>query len=144
MLFLTLHGCLYYLYWILKGNFWSYALDWGTQDSIAYLAGGISLIAGWVLWATSIEWCRRRFFEVFYRCHLICFTLFVLFGYLHFYWAWSYFLPGLLLYAGDLVMRCGQFGSVTAAGVVPPTSGKNIEDASVVTLDIQASKVSLS
>lgn len=142
MIFITLHGCLYYLYWILKGDLWGYTLDWGTRDNVNYLAGGFALLFGWVLWATSIEWCRRKYFEVFYRCHLVCFVGFTAFAFMHYFWSWSYFLPGLLLYAGDLVMRSGQLGSLTAAGVVPPASGKSLEDASVVTLDIQATKVS--
>lgn len=32
--------------------------------------------------------------QVFYRCHIVCFLGFMLFSYIHFFWSWSYFLPG--------------------------------------------------
>jgi hypothetical protein len=50
MLFLTLHGALYYLYWILIGNFDHYFFDWGTESSINNFAGTIALVFGWILW----------------------------------------------------------------------------------------------
>ena len=35
------------------------------------LAGTISWLGGCALWATSVEYCRRRFFELFYKTHII-------------------------------------------------------------------------
>jgi hypothetical protein len=32
--------------------------------------------------------------QVFYRCHIVCFLGFTLFAYIHYFWSWTYFLPG--------------------------------------------------
>jgi hypothetical protein len=88
-------------------SFWVNFTDWSEQSSINFLAGSLAYIFGLILWVTSINWIRRRFFEVnpshkhaqwtarcllaglqlirivlqvFYRSHLICFVLFTLFS----------------------------------------------------------------
>ncbi|KAL4432588.1 hypothetical protein ABPG77_000525 [Micractinium sp. CCAP 211/92] len=135
MVVLSLHGWLYYIYWALKRDFWNQFTDWGTLSSINFLAGTIAYLFGLVLWATSISWVRRKFFEVFYRCHLVCFVGFTMFAYMHYYWAWSMFLPGLLLYAVDVALRSGQLSNTTLI------TGASVDtQAGVATLQLKASK----
>lgn len=64
MWILSIHGILYYIYWGLIHDFWFNFADWSTLSSINNLAGSIGWFFGLALWATSIEWVRRRFFEV--------------------------------------------------------------------------------
>lgn len=45
-------------------RFWVEFSDWGTESAINFLAGSIGYIFALWLWATSINWVRRRFFEV--------------------------------------------------------------------------------
>lgn len=132
---LVLHGCLYYLFWIVNGGFWKNFSSWGYESSINNLAGSLSFFFGLVLWATSINWCRRKFFEVYYRCHIICFIGFYLFACWHYYYMWAMFTPGLLLYAVDLACRSGQLGNVTTltAATVKP-------DGDIVTVQLQTDK----
>ncbi|PSC74273.1 Superoxide-generating NADPH oxidase heavy chain subunit B [Micractinium conductrix] len=116
----SLHGWLYYLYWALKQAFWVNFSNWGTLSSINYLAGSMAYLFALLLWSSSLGWVRRRFFEVFYRCHLVGFVGFTLFSYMHYLWGWTMFLPSLLLYAADLALRAGQLTNttlVTAAAV---------------------------
>ncbi|KAI3436430.1 hypothetical protein D9Q98_005847 [Chlorella vulgaris] len=114
------HAWLYYLYWAISKEFWYQFSDWSTVSSINNLAGTISYLFGLVLWSTSLSFVRRKFFEVFYRCHIVCFLGFTLFAYIHYFWSWTYFLPGLLMYGVDVVLRAGQMSNttlVTAASV---------------------------
>lgn len=61
------------------------------------LAGTISWLGGCALWATSVEYCRRKFFEVFYKTHILGLITFFLFGYMHHVSLWAYTMPGLPL-----------------------------------------------
>ena len=61
------------------------------------LAGTISWLGGCALWATSIEYCRRKFFELFYKTHIIGLITFFLFGYMHHVSLWAYTMPGMSL-----------------------------------------------
>lgn len=72
--------------------------------------------------------------HVFYRLHIVCFLGFTFFSYMHYYWSWSYFLPGLLLYAVDLVLRAGQLQQTTLI-----TGATVNEDAGVATLQLKTS-----
>ncbi|KAL4436813.1 hypothetical protein ABPG75_003952 [Micractinium tetrahymenae] len=134
MVVLSLHGWLYYIYWALTRDFWHEFSDWGNLSSINFLAGSIAYAFA-VLWATSISWARRKFFEVFYRCHLVCFVGFTLFSYLHYFWSWSMFLPGLLPYAVDVALRSGQLSNTTLV-----TEASVDSQAGVATLQLKASK----
>ena len=44
-------------------RFWAQFSDWQAWGA-NNLAGTIAYIAGLVLWASSLTWVRRRFFEV--------------------------------------------------------------------------------
>ncbi|KAI3436428.1 hypothetical protein D9Q98_005845 [Chlorella vulgaris] len=114
------HAWLYYLYWAVSHQFWAEFSDWGINQSVNNLAGTISYLFGLVLWSTSLSFVRRKFFETFYRCHIVCFLGFTLFAYMHYRGSWTYFLPGLLMYGVDVVLRAGQMSNttlVTAASV---------------------------
>lgn len=60
------------------------------------LAGTISWLGGCALWATSVEYCRRRFFELFYKTHILGLVTFFLFGFMHHVSLWAYTMPGVL------------------------------------------------
>ena len=53
-------------------RFWKEFSDWGYNSSVNNLAGSLSFFCGLVLWATSINWCRRKFFEVRHYQLLVC------------------------------------------------------------------------
>ena len=59
------------------------------------LAGTISWLGGCALWATSVEYCRRRLFELFYKTHIIGLVTFFMFGYMHHVSLWAYTMPGV-------------------------------------------------
>ena len=59
------------------------------------LAGTISWLGGCALWATSVEYCRRKFFELFYKTHIVGLITFFLFGYMHHISLWAYTMPGM-------------------------------------------------
>ena len=58
------------------------------------LAGTISWLGGCALWATSVEYVRRRFFELFYKTHILGLVTFFLFGFMHHVSLWAYTMPG--------------------------------------------------
>jgi len=59
------------------------------------LAGTISWLGGCALWATSVEYVRRKFFELFYKTHILGLLTFFLFGYMHHVSLWAYTMPGM-------------------------------------------------
>ncbi|KAL6785954.1 FRE1E [Auxenochlorella protothecoides x Auxenochlorella symbiontica] len=109
--------------------------NWSTVSSMNYLAGSISWFFGLALWLTSMDWCRRAFWEVYYRCHIVGFLGFMLFAYIHYSGSWVYFCPGLLLWCIDLALRSGALANTT-------TVAHSAVDASedVITLQLQGSK----
>lgn len=134
MVIVSLHGILYYILWGIEGTFSEMFVDWGGDSSIIYLAGSISWFFGLILWGTSINLVRRALFNLFYRAHIVGFLGFAFFAYIHYSWSWSYFFPGLLLYAVDVVMRIGQLGNVTA-----PSTVKVSPDERIATLQLETS-----
>ncbi|XP_047324837.1 ferric reduction oxidase 8, mitochondrial-like [Impatiens glandulifera] len=107
ILFSVVHGGGTLFIWainhILQDQMWR----WQRTGRI-YLAGEIALVAGLVMWVTSLPWFRRKKFEVFYYTHhlYVVFMVFYLFhvGDRRFYGV----LPGFLLYAIDKLLRIVQ------------------------------------
>ncbi|KAL6785949.1 FRE1C [Auxenochlorella protothecoides x Auxenochlorella symbiontica] len=135
MIVTTMHGLLYFIFWGITHQFWTMFTDWSEDSSINYLAGSISWFFGLALWLTSMEWCRRGFWEVYYRFHIVCFFGFMFFAYIHYSGSWIYFSPGLLLWFIDLVLRAGSYPNTTTVANCGVSASEE-----VVTLQIQASK----
>ncbi|KAL6785957.1 FRE1F [Auxenochlorella protothecoides x Auxenochlorella symbiontica] len=135
MIVTSVHGLLYYFYWGVTHQFWAMFSDWSTVHSMNALAGSISWFFGLALWLTSMDWCRRAFWEVYYRCHIVGFLGFMLFAYIHYSGSWVYFCPGPLLWCIDLALRSGALANTT-------TVAHSAVDASedVITLQLQGSK----
>ncbi|GAQ82742.1 Ferric reductase [Klebsormidium nitens] len=114
---LTAHALFYYLYWTANPeiNFVHEFFDWGQRYFINLLAGSISWIFGLALWITSLDWIRRKYFELFYKTHIVGFVGLVVFAQMHYYWMWTCWLPGLLLYAADLAVRLCQIQNTSTA-----------------------------
>ena len=62
MLTISLHGLGYYVVWLDQGN-WTGGLSWNASNT-NLLAGTIAWLCGCILWASSITWVRRNFYEV--------------------------------------------------------------------------------
>ncbi|KAL6785951.1 FRE1D [Auxenochlorella protothecoides x Auxenochlorella symbiontica] len=135
MIVTSLHGILYYIFWGITHDFWHEFSDWSTLHYINNLAGSISWFFGLALWLTSMEWCRRGFWKIYYHFHMVCFVGFMLFAYIHYPGSWIYFTPGLMLWCVDLVMRSGAFANTTTVA----NCGVNATE-DVVTLQIQGSQ----
>lgn len=58
-------------------------LSWGMDAGVNRLSGLIALCGGWLLWVTSVPWVRRRLFNLFYGCHILGATVFMLFAFMH-------------------------------------------------------------
>lgn len=89
---------------------------------VSNLAGVISMLAGIVLWVTSLEPIRVRFFDVFYITHHMYILVFA-FGVWHIgEFASFYFLGGVLLFFIDRFIRMVQSQqavSILSARVLP-------------------------
>lgn len=73
--------------------------------------------------------------QIFYRFHIGCFILFVVFSTIHYAYAWSWWLPGLIVYGIDVVLRAGQALNATTVIAHPAA------DASFTTVEIKLAKV---
>lgn len=118
LIFTSMHGILYYVFWGMNQEFWVQFKDWNTLSTINNVAGTISWLFGLALWITAASWCRRRFFEVFYRVHIIGFMGYLLFYAIHYSGAWMFTVPGLLLWGVDLVYRTISYNNVTSVTAV--------------------------
>ncbi|KDP32466.1 hypothetical protein JCGZ_13391 [Jatropha curcas] len=77
MLLFTLHGLFYVIGWGMRGNLYHEILEW-KDVGIANLAGVISLLAGLLMWVTSLPGVRKWSFELFFYTHQL-YVVFVLF-----------------------------------------------------------------
>ena len=73
---------------------WGQFKDFGETSSINNLAGTISWIFGMLLWLTSANWVRRRFYQSFHSIHMLGFLGYVLFALLHYPGMWPSIVPG--------------------------------------------------
>ena len=73
---------------------WSQFKDFGETSSINNLAGTISWIFGMLLWGTSINWVRRRYYQTFHSVHMLGFLGYTLFALLHYTGMWVSVVPG--------------------------------------------------
>ncbi|CAD7696626.1 unnamed protein product [Ostreobium quekettii] len=128
MVILATHGLAYWtLRFCVSGQEWvDEALNWTDHRRVNNLAGGISLGFGVALWVTALEWTRRRYFEVFYRTHVVGFVGFLIFGILHAPGMHVYLGAGLLLYCLDLVLRLTQLSTRVKVKWSGSTSDKSI------------------
>ena len=62
MLVVSLHALGYCVKWLTQGE-WTAGLAWNAA-STNVLAGVIAWLCGCALWASSMSWVRRRFYEV--------------------------------------------------------------------------------
>lgn len=73
-------------------RFWVEFVAW--EGKVNNLAGIIGWFFVLVLWVTSLETVRRRMYQLFFRCHIICFLGFFLFSCAHYAQSYTYFVPG--------------------------------------------------
>ncbi|CAA3011740.1 ferric reduction oxidase 6-like [Olea europaea subsp. europaea] len=81
MLLFTLHGLFYVIGWAMEGRLAQELRDW-RNVGIANFPGVISLLAGLLMWITSLPGLRRINFELFFYTHQL-YVVFVVFLALH-------------------------------------------------------------
>ncbi|KAK6119123.1 hypothetical protein DH2020_047131 [Rehmannia glutinosa] len=81
MVLFTLHGLFYVIGWAIEGRLIHELLEW-KKIGIANLPGVISLVAGLLMWVTSLPGVRRVNFELFFYTHQL-YVIFVVFLALH-------------------------------------------------------------
>ncbi|KAL9229359.1 hypothetical protein vseg_004835 [Gypsophila vaccaria] len=81
MLVFTLHGLFYVIAWAMEGRLIKEILEW-KDIGVANLAGVISLLAGLLMWVTSLPGVRTWSFELFFYTHQL-YIVFVIFFALH-------------------------------------------------------------
>ncbi|GIL63792.1 hypothetical protein Vafri_17790 [Volvox africanus] len=119
----SLHGIIYMALWTKDGTL-STNMQWSMNSYVNNVAGLISLIAGWILWVTSIPYIRRRFFNLFYASHIGGTVVLMLFAFMHRKDIAPWVMPGIFLYLLDVVLRTLQQAfnstSITASASVGP------------------------
>ncbi|KAK9823744.1 hypothetical protein WJX72_005103 [[Myrmecia] bisecta] len=131
----TLHGSCYYVYWSSTAGFWYNFTDWSTIHNNSNLCGSLAFFCVLPLWISSTSFLRRKFFEAFYRFHIVGFVSYFIFSQMHYHNLWHSWLPGLFLYTADLVFRCGQYGNVTLV-----SEARVCQEGSMVSLKLQTDK----
>ncbi|GLI65959.1 hypothetical protein VaNZ11_009641 [Volvox africanus] len=142
----SLHGIIYMALWTKDGTL-SANMQWSMNSYVNNIAGLISLIAGWILWVTSIPYIRRRFFNLFYASHIGGTVVFMLFAFMHRKDIAPWVMPGIFLYLLDVVLRTLQQAfnstSITASASVGPEAPAAAflsPHGNILTLTIQCDK----
>ncbi|KAI4296116.1 hypothetical protein L6164_036101 [Bauhinia variegata] len=81
MVLFTLHGLFYCIGWAMQGRLAEELIEW-RDVGVANLPGVISLLAGLVMWVTSLPGVRTWNFELFFYTHQL-YVVFVVFLALH-------------------------------------------------------------
>ncbi|XP_004230384.1 ferric reduction oxidase 6 [Solanum lycopersicum] len=81
MAIFSLHGLFYIIGWAIQGRLLEELVGW-KNIGIANLPGVISLLAGLLMWLTSLPGVRRKNFELFFYTHQL-YVVFVVFLALH-------------------------------------------------------------
>ncbi|TKW04578.1 hypothetical protein SEVIR_7G119200v4 [Setaria viridis] len=81
MALFTLHGLCYVIEWSMQGRLLEEMAEW-KEIGVANLPGVISLVAGLLMWVTSLHPVRKRFFELFFYTHQL-YIIFIVFLALH-------------------------------------------------------------
>ncbi|KAJ4837178.1 Ferric reduction oxidase 2, partial [Turnera subulata] len=103
MAFFTAHGLCFIICWVVTKQT-SEMLEWSKTD-ISVVAGEIALLAGLVMWSTTIQRIRRRVFELFFYTHHL-YILFVVFFVFHVGISYAcIMLPGFYLFLVDRFLR---------------------------------------
>ncbi|KAL5140695.1 Ferric reduction oxidase 6 [Glycine soja] len=81
MVLFTVHGLLYVIAWAMEGHLVQELIQW-KDIGVANLPGVISLLAGLLMWVTSLPGVRTWNFELFFYTHQL-YVVFVVFLALH-------------------------------------------------------------
>ncbi|KAJ1271177.1 hypothetical protein BS78_06G108900 [Paspalum vaginatum] len=81
MALFTLHGLFFVISWSMQGRLREEMRQW-KEIGVANLPGVISLAAGLLMWVTSLQPVRKRFFELFFYTHQL-YVIFIVFLALH-------------------------------------------------------------
>ena len=99
----TLHGAGLYAWILYKNEFWRELLKGGWTGHMA--TGSLAMMGGLLLLATSLNMCRRRWWELFYRSHWVGLVVFTVFSMLHEPLVVRWQLAGVALFVVDLLLR---------------------------------------
>ncbi|KAF8013712.1 hypothetical protein BT93_I1545 [Corymbia citriodora subsp. variegata] len=107
MFVFTLHGLFYLIAWGLQGRLLQEILEW-KDFGVANLPGVISLLAGLLMWVTSLSPVRKKQFELFFYTHQL-YIVFVIFLALHVGdFVFSIAAGGIFLFVIDRFLRFCQ------------------------------------
>ncbi|KAK9095736.1 hypothetical protein Sjap_021233 [Stephania japonica] len=76
MLIFTLHALCYLVAWAIQGRLLREVMEW-KNIGVANLPGVISLLAGLLMWVTSLHPVRKKYFELFFYTHQLYVVFFV-------------------------------------------------------------------
>ncbi|KAI9476386.1 MAG: hypothetical protein EXX96DRAFT_540913 [Benjaminiella poitrasii] len=98
----------HFVWRIMKG----YGKTYIAKDALFYdleqTSGTISMLGFLIMFATSIEYIRRNYFEVFYYCHVIFLMVAIVFACIHEHTCLAFFIPAVILWFVDRVLRSYQ------------------------------------
>lgn len=104
---LTLHSIGYIMYYVLSHTS-KEIIEWeAAAESCSVVAGLVAWIVGLIMWATSLSFVRRRWYEVFFGVHHL-YVVFIIFWLYHVMWTVHLFIIPCLLFAIDRFLRMVQ------------------------------------
>ncbi|KAF8095630.1 hypothetical protein N665_0328s0009 [Sinapis alba] len=107
MAFFSFHGLCYVVAWTVQGRLLELIFEW-KATGIAVLPGVISLVAGLLMWVTSLQYVRKHYFELFFYTHQL-YIVFVVFLALHVGdYLFSIVAGGIFLFILDRFLRFCQ------------------------------------
>jgi DMSO/TMAO reductase YedYZ heme-binding membrane subunit len=96
-----------------------------TSEKCAVVAGLVAWILSVIIWITSLDYFRRRFYDLFFAIHHL-YLLFSLFWIYHAIWNYHFFIIPMLLFFVDRFLRMVQ-----SAKLVDVLSARVLESGAV-------------
>ncbi|KAL3151709.1 hypothetical protein ABBQ38_012690 [Trebouxia sp. C0009 RCD-2024] len=132
----TMHLLLYFCLWWHTSTWVEEVFHWPARG-VSNLAGVIAWVCGMIMLMSSTSYIRRRWYSVFYTCHILGFIGFMAFAFMHYQGMWYYTFPGFALYLLDATFRIAQRMHTTPAH----PSSQASDDGTLATLTFRWSHV---
>lgn len=100
-------------------------------DYWSNFCGLVALLALYLLGVTALEWVRRRFYRLFWRAHVACAPLALVFAVMHWHKVTLYLVPSLAFYTASkwpALLHTLRKPLLTSKSLAPvPRSGNVLE-----------------
>ncbi|CAO0801401.1 unnamed protein product [Mucor circinelloides] len=98
----------HFVWRIIKGYQKNFVVKDALFRNTEQTTGTIAMLGFLIMFASSLEYIRRNYFEVFYYCHVVCLIVAIIFSCWHETTCFAFFIPAVILWFADRAIRTYQ------------------------------------